>query len=86
MNKGELNKIMIETFEKISLITEYIDEEDCARMCDKSLFSCDTCSQLEECYASAEIESNDETNLAFVEAIDYGGYESTEEFWNELLE
>lgn len=86
MNKGELNKIMIETFEKISLIMEYIDDEDCARMCDKSLFDCDTCSQLEECYANAEIKCNDEINLVFVEAIDCGGYESTEEFWNELLE
>lgn len=77
---------MTELFEKRKLIMEYTSEEECACICKRGLFDCDICGYLEECYANAEIERNDEFNYSLAEAINYGGYESAEEFWNELFE
>jgi hypothetical protein len=72
--------------EKKKLITEYIAEEDCICMCEQGLFNCDVCGKLDECYAKAEIECNDDYNDSFAESIDYGGYKTEEDFWNELFE
>lgn len=77
---------MEKMFEKKSLILEYINEEDCANICKQGLFNCCSCDNLEDCYVNAKIEKNNEDNNVFAEAINYGGYESEEEFWNELLE
>lgn len=40
--------------------------------------NCETCPDLEECYSS--IVNEDE----YLDSIDYGGYESSEEFWDQL--
>lgn len=50
---------------------------------------CDTCDcencdndQIEECYYRA----NENYNDIFAESIGYGGYDSSDEFWDNLLE
>lgn len=43
-------------------------------------FNCKECSELEECYYKASTKSSHE----FAESIDYGGYDSEEEFWENL--
>lgn len=45
---------------------------------------CNLCSdeQIEECYSFA----NDVCNHSFAESIGYGGYESEEEFWDNLFD
>ena len=77
---------MDEIFEKRELIMEYIDEEECIHMCTNRLYDCYICDHLEECYENAEIEQNDEMNYVYAEAVNYGGYESAENFWSDLLE
>ena len=59
----------------IETINEYIT--DC-KMCD-----CEKCdiSQIEECYYRA----NNISNNIFAESIDYGGYNSSDDFWDDLL-
>lgn len=44
-------------------------------------FDCANCCDLEECFSKASIKSEHE----FAESINYGGYDSEEEFWDELL-
>lgn len=43
-------------------------------------FNCKNCSELEECYYKASTKSSHE----FAKSIDYGGYDSEEEFWENL--
>ena len=82
----EVVKIMNEKNEKIKLIIEYITEEDCGCICEQGLFNCNVCSKLEDCYIKAEVKCNDDYNYTFAESIDYGGYQTEEEFWNEIFE
>ncbi len=77
---------MNEKNEKIKLIIEYTTEEDCSCICEQGLFNCDICSKLEDCYIKAEVKCNDDCNCTFAESVDYGGYQTEEEFWNELFE
>lgn len=60
----------------IGVIREYGGNCD---VCD-----CENCDgeQIEECYYKANSYCND----IFTESIDYGGYDSAEEFWDNLLE
>lgn len=59
----------------IKIIKEYGGNCD---VCD-----CENCDsgQIEECYYKANQYCND----IFAESIDYGGYETAEEFWDNLL-
>ena len=43
-------------------------------------FNCKECSELEECYYKASIKSAHE----FAESVNNGGYDSEEEFWDNL--
>lgn len=78
--------------EKISLISEYIDEEECGYMCDDNLFDCASCSFFEKCYTLSCERCDDDLGCSnddfdgFAETINYGGYKNAEEFWNEILE
>lgn len=72
--------------EKINLIKEYIDEEECILIRGSGLFDCCGCVHFEECYIKAENECNNDINHATAYAINYGGYETEEDFWSELLE
>ena len=51
---------------------------------DCEICNCENCDieQIEECYYKA----NDICNDTFAESIDYGGYDSADEFWENLLD
>lgn len=66
--------------EKMDLIKEYITEEECGYMYDIEVFSCESCSNFEDCYMKAEIRCN----VEFAENIDYGGYNIAEDFWEQF--
>lgn len=66
-------------FENIDEMIELIQGElsDCEF---DDNFNCKNCSELEECYYKASAKSSHE----FAESLDYGGYDSEEEFWENL--
>lgn len=41
---------------------------------------CENCSDLEECYSR----TNEELNDKYAKALDYGGFDSAEEFWEQV--
>ena len=43
---------------------------------------CTSCDCIYECYMKA----NNRCNSEFAESIDYGGYDSEEEFWEQLFD
>ena len=53
----------------------FISEEECCND-----HNCDCCDEIEDCYMRA----NSRCNSAYAESIDYGGYDSEEEFWDNL--
>lgn len=82
---------MNEKNEMKDLIMEHIDEEECIDVCKTNLYRCETCCYLKKCYAKAKnkngaIKNNDDLDYDFAEAINYGGYKTADDFWNELLE
>lgn len=64
----------------MELIKEYITEEECMFDRDNEIFDCESCSNFDECYMKAEIRCNTE----FAESVDYGGYNTEEEFWEQI--
>lgn len=66
--------------EKKELIREYIAEDECNYLRDESLFECDACSCFEECY----MKSCERCDREFAESVDYGGYRTEEEFWEQI--
>lgn len=66
--------------EKKELIKEYIAEDECSYMCDDIKFNCNSCSCFEECY----MKSCERCNSEFAESVDFGGYSTEEEFWEQL--
>lgn len=69
-----------------NLIMEHIDVAECEYMCDDEVFNCNLCSNLEMCRLTAEMRCNEDLNDIFVESINYGGYDSAEDFWEQLFE
>ena len=66
-------------FENIDEMIELIEEE--LSECEfDSNFNCRDCSELENCYFKASTKFAHE----FAESLDYGGYDSEEEFWENL--
>lgn len=62
--------------EMVDLVNNYIDEYDnCGH------HGCKTCSSLEDCYQLARQKEDSE----WAELINYGGYDTEEEFWEQLL-
>ena len=43
-------------------------------------FNCEKCCNLEQCYHKSSTKSSHE----FAESLDYGGYDTEEEFWENL--
>ena len=70
---------MKNNFDNINEIVELIQDELPKCEYDEN-FNCKECSELEECYYKASVKSAHE----FAESIDYGGYDSEEEFWENL--
>jgi hypothetical protein len=58
-----------------SLIEEYYD-------CDIDSYDCINCSEIEFCY----IQANTKCNSEYARSIDYGGYDTEEEFWENLFD
>lgn len=60
--------------EKLEVIKDGYTYSNCT---DKD---CENCSDLEECYSRA----NEELNNQYAASLDYGGYDSAEEFWEQV--
>ena len=66
--------------EKKSLIMDYITKEECEYICDDIQFNCHSCSCFEECY----MKSCERCNCDFAESVNYGGYNTEEDFWEQI--
>lgn len=62
------------------LITDYISKRECKEDLIGNDYDCVNCGNIEECY----MEANSRCNSEFAESINYGGYDSEEEFWENL--
>lgn len=65
----------------VSIIEENLTEDDCYELINTDL-PCKTCPSLEDCYHLA----NQKCDSQFAENINYGGYDSEDEFWENLLD
>lgn len=70
---------MRKQFNDIAEMKELVVEElsECNM---NSNFICEKCCELEQCYTKATSKSSHK----FAESIDYGGYDTEEEFWESL--
>ena len=59
------------------LIADYISEKEYVYDMD-----CKNCECINDCYMKA----NNRCNSEFAESIDYGGYDTEEEFWEQLID
>ena len=77
--KIEYGGFMKNNFENINEMVELIKEElpECEFDND---FNCISCCDLEDCYVKASTKFTHE----FAKSLDYGGYDSEEEFWENL--
>ena len=66
-------------FDNIDEMVELIQDELPECEYDEN-FNCKECSELEECYYKASTKSEHE----FAESVNNGGYDSEEEFWENL--
>lgn len=64
------------------LITDYISERECKEDIIGNDYDCVNCENIEECYMKA----NSRCNSEFAENINYDGYDSEEEFWEQLFD
>ena len=64
----------------LGIIEENLTEDDCDELINDEL-PCKTCLYLEDCYHLA----NQKCDSQFAENINYGGYDTEEEFWENLL-
>lgn len=64
------------------IIENYLDDTDCVDMSGGNSFDCVNCEYIDACASIA----NDRCNSEFVENINYGGYDTEEEFWENLLD
>lgn len=64
------------------LIFQYLNGDDCERISGGNDFRCESCCYKEECYNLA----NQRCNSEFAENINYGGYDTEEEFWEQLFD
>ena len=62
------------------LIIDYISKRECKEDLIGNDYDCVNCGNIEECY----MEANSHCNSEFAESINYGGYDSEEEFWENL--
>lgn len=64
------------------LITDYISKRECSEDLIGNNYNCIQCDNIETCYIIA----NSRCNSEFAENINYGGYDSEEEFWEALFD
>lgn len=70
---------MNEQFNNISDMKDLIMEEFSKCEINEN-FLCEKCSELEQCYVKAASKASHE----FAKSLDYGGYDTEEEFWENL--
>lgn len=76
-----MNKYSKEELESMAdLITDYISERECTDDLIGNDYDCVNCGNIEECY----MEANSRCNNEWAESINYGGYDSEDEFWENL--
>ena len=76
-----MNKYSKEELESMAdLITDYISKRECKEDLIGYDYDCVNCINIEECY----MEANSRCNSEWAESINYGGYDSEEEFWENL--
>ena len=76
-----MNKYSKEELESMAdLITDYISKRECKEDLIGNDYDCVNCGNIEECY----MEANSRCNSEFAESINYGGYDSEEEFLENL--
>lgn len=64
------------------LITDYIFKRECKEDLIGNDYDCVNCGNIEECY----MEANSRCNSEWAESINYGGYDSEDEFWEQLFD
>lgn len=77
---------MDEKNEMKNLIMGYINTEECNYMCDDKPFDCNSCSNFEICCMTVKMRCDEDLNDIFVESINYGGYDSAEDFWEQIFD
>ena len=70
---------MTNNFENKEEMKELNVDELTESECDNNV-RCEECSEFEQCYYKASTKSSNE----FAESLDYGGYDSEDEFWENL--
>lgn len=56
-------------------LKDYINEYEC-----NECYDCQNCQDVKECYYLA----TQRENTAYAESLDYGGYDTEEEFWEQI--
>lgn len=76
-----MNKYSKEELESMAnLITDYISKRECKDDLIGNDYDCVNCSNIEECHMEASIRCSSE----WAKSVDYGGYDSEDEFWENL--
>lgn len=65
----------------VGVIEENLTESDCDEL-QRDKLICKRCPYIEDCYYLA----NQKCNSQFAENINYGGYDTEEEFWENLFD
>ena len=66
----------------VDYIREYLTKEDCIKRSGGNNFKCEKCYYQDECLNLARRKCDSE----FAESVDYGGYNSEEEFWEQIYD
>ena len=66
----------------IDLIKEYLTTKDCEEISGGNKFDCENCEYSDECCRLA----NRRCNSEYAENVNYGGYDTEEEFWEQLFD
>ena len=66
----------------VDFISDYISSRECNEEIVGNDMNWKTCDYIGDCYITA----NNRCNSEYAESIDYGGYDSEEEFWEQLFD
>lgn len=76
-----MNEYSKEELESMAgLITDYISERECKEDLIGNDYDCVNCDNIEQCRMEANLRCNSE----WAKSINYGGYDSEDEFWENL--
>lgn len=76
-----MNEYSKEELESMAgLITDYISKRECKEDLIGNDYDCVNCDNIEQCSMEANLRCNSE----WAKSINYGGYDSEDEFWENL--